>query len=80
MTLTRNHRLLVPIAFTLMLRWQVHPERVNNMKNLSASELSRRRLVPAKKPRKTAEPSPAAQSGDAKDGESSEAVAVPKKD
>lgn len=27
----------------------MHPERVNNMKNLSASELSRRRLVPAKK-------------------------------
>ena len=36
----------------LTLRWKTHPARIANMKNLSRSELSRRRLVPAKKPRK----------------------------
>lgn len=32
------------------LRWKEHPERLNHMKNMTASELSRRRLVPPKNP------------------------------
>ena len=34
------------------LRWKTHPERIANMKNLTPSELSRRRLVPAQNPRR----------------------------
>lgn len=37
----------------------MHPERINNMKNLSTSELSRRRLVPAKKSKAKAQQDPA---------------------
>lgn len=29
-------------------RWKTHPERINSIKNMSHSELSRRRLVPRK--------------------------------
>lgn len=34
------------IDFSTLLRWKCHPERVNSMKNMSKSELSRRRLIP----------------------------------
>ena len=48
------------------LRWQQHPERVNHMKNMTKSELSRRRLIPATRPRK-------AKKGPAEEGESAQA-------
>lgn len=37
----------------MTLRWKSHPDRVASLKNMSHSELSRRRLVPAtRRPRK----------------------------
>lgn len=41
---------LVDVQNSFDPRWKEHPERLNHMKNMTASELSRRRLVPPKNP------------------------------
>lgn len=45
--LPKNH--FNPRCHPHCFRWKTHPERLNSMKNMSHSELSRRRLVPAKR-------------------------------
>lgn len=39
-------------------RWRVHPDRVNFVKSLSGSELSRRRIKVNVSPKKPSEPAP----------------------
>ena len=48
MTINSNEvfSLTESVDFSTLSRWKCHPERVNSMKNMTRSELSRRRLIP----------------------------------
>ena len=73
-----NYGYPVRIAIAVSPRWQKHPERLNNMKNLSSSELSRRRLVPVKNPKSKAKAEPTKPQTSDTVAENSEAVEEPK--
>ena len=73
-----NYGYPVRITIAVSPRWQKHPERLNNMKNLSSSELSRRRLVPVKNPKSKAKAEPTKPQTSDTVAENSEAVEEPK--